>query len=44
VNLVNKGMTLEQVKAAKPTAQYDAQYGETDNVIGDIYGDLTKKK
>lgn len=43
-DLVNKGMTLEQVKAAKPTAQYDLQYGATDNVIGDIYGDLTRKK
>jgi hypothetical protein len=43
-DLVNRGMTLEQVKAAKPTAHYDQQYGESDNVIGDIYGDLTRKK
>ena len=46
--LVNKGMTLEQVKAAKPTAKYEPPYGgpqgNTDNVLGDIYGDLTKKK
>ncbi len=43
-DLVNKGMTLEQVKAAKPTAKYDSQYGDSDNALGDIYGDLTKKK
>jgi cyclase len=46
--LVNKGMTLEQVKAAKPTAKYEPPYGgangNTDNALGDIYGDLTKKK
>jgi cyclase len=46
--LVNKGMTIEQVKAAKPTAKYEPPYGgpqgNTDNVLGDIYGDLTKKR
>jgi glyoxylase-like metal-dependent hydrolase (beta-lactamase superfamily II) len=49
-DLVNKGMTLEQVKAAKPTAEYEARWGATtgngatDSVIEDIYGDLAKKK
>jgi glyoxylase-like metal-dependent hydrolase (beta-lactamase superfamily II) len=46
--LVNKGMTLEQVKAARPTAKYEPPYGgpngNTDNVLGDIYSDLSKKK
>jgi glyoxylase-like metal-dependent hydrolase (beta-lactamase superfamily II) len=46
--LVNKGMTLEQVKAAKPTAKYEPPYGgpqgNTDNVLGDIYEDMTKEK
>ena len=28
-NMVKKGMTLEQVKAAKPTADYDPRYGAT---------------
>src|SRR5262245_27508033 len=46
--LVNKGMTLEQVKAAKPTAKYEPPYGgpqgNTDNVLGDVYEDLTKRK
>jgi hypothetical protein len=27
--MVRKGMTLEQVKAAKPTADYDPRYGAT---------------
>jgi hypothetical protein len=27
-DMVNKGMTLEQVKASKPTADYDVVYGE----------------
>ena len=27
-NMVKKGMTLEQVKAARPTADYDLRYGE----------------
>ena len=35
--LINRGMTLEQVKAAKPTAKYEPPYG-------DIYGDLKKTK
>jgi cyclase len=28
-NLIKKGMTLEQVKAAKPTRDYDPEYGTT---------------
>jgi hypothetical protein len=28
-DLVKKGMTLEQVKGAKPTADYDGRYGAT---------------
>lgn len=27
--MVRKGMTLEQVKAARPTRDYDARYGAT---------------
>jgi cyclase len=29
LDMVKKGMTLEQVKAAKPTADYDGRYGAT---------------
>ena len=28
-DMIRKGMTLEQVKAAKPTADYDPRYGAT---------------
>jgi glyoxylase-like metal-dependent hydrolase (beta-lactamase superfamily II) len=28
-DMINKGMTLEQVKAAKPTMDYDGRYGST---------------
>jgi hypothetical protein len=28
-NMIKKGMTLEQVKAAKPTQDYDPEYGTT---------------
>jgi hypothetical protein len=27
--LIKKGMTLEQVKAARPTFEYDGRYGST---------------
>jgi hypothetical protein len=28
-DMIKKGMTLEQVRAAKPTADYDPRYGAT---------------
>jgi cyclase len=31
-DMIKKGMTLEQVKAAKPTVDYDTQYGATTGV------------
>ena len=49
-DMVKKGMTLEQVKAAKPTADYDGRYGATagpwttDMFIEAVYKSLTKKK
>jgi hypothetical protein len=45
-DMVKKGMTLAQVKAAKPTADYDTQYGRTsgswttDQFIEAIYRSL----
>jgi glyoxylase-like metal-dependent hydrolase (beta-lactamase superfamily II) len=48
--LVKKGMTLEQVIAAKPTAEFEARWGATsgngatNSVIGDIYETLTQRK
>jgi hypothetical protein len=49
-NLVNKGMTLDQVKAANTTVDYDGLYGSTtgpwttDMFVEAIYQDLSKNK
>ena len=48
-DMVKKGMTLQQVKAAKPTLDYDGRYGATsgrwttDMFIQAVYEDLRKK-
>jgi cyclase len=48
-DMIRKGMTLEQVKAAKPTLDYDAEYGSsngfwtTDNFIDAVYKSLSQK-
>lgn len=48
-DMVNKGMTLEQVKAAKPTQDYDPRYGATtgiwttDMFVEAVYKSLAKK-
>jgi len=48
-DMVNKGMTLEQVKAAKPTRDYDPRYGATtgiwttDMFVDAVYKSLSKK-
>ena len=47
---VKKGMTLEQVKAARPTLDYDGRYGAktgpwtTDMFIEAVYRNLTAAK
>jgi len=42
-DLIKKGMTLEQVKAAKPTVDYDTQYsGSPDIFVESIYKSLKK--
>ena len=49
-SLVNKGMTLDQVKAAKTTVDYDGLYGATsgpwttDMFVEAIYQELSKSK
>jgi len=49
-DMVNKGMTLEQVKAAKPTRDYDPRYGNdtgfwtTSMFIEAVYKSLSPKK
>ena len=41
--LITKGMTLEQVKAAKPSSDYDTQYsGSPDTFVESIYKSLKK--
>jgi glyoxylase-like metal-dependent hydrolase (beta-lactamase superfamily II) len=47
--LIKKGMTLEQVKAAKPALEYDPIYGTQKDWTGDmflevVYRDLSQKK
>jgi cyclase len=49
-NMIKKGMTLEQVKASKPTLDYDTQYGSatgfwtTDMFVDAVYKSLSEKK
>jgi cyclase len=40
-DLIGKGRTLDQVKAAKPTLDYDTQYGKPDTFIEAVYKSLT---
>jgi len=48
-DLINKGMTLEQVKAAQPTRDYDPRYGSTsgfwttDKFVTAVYQSLSAK-
>jgi cyclase len=42
-DLIKKGMTLAQVKAAKPTLDYDTQYGSGDAFIETVYKSLGGK-
>jgi cyclase len=49
-DMINEGKTLEQVKAAKPTSDYDGRYGAssgfwtTDKFVEAIYKSLTQSK
>jgi hypothetical protein len=47
-DLVAKKMTLEQIKAAKPSRDYDAEYGasavDADRFVESIYRSLTSAK
>ena len=47
-DMINKGMTLEQVKAAKPTMDYDPEYGRqpgvTAHFVEAAYRSLKEKK
>ena len=39
--MIKKGMTLEQVKAAKPTLDYDVQYGSGDAFVEAVFKSLS---
>lgn len=41
---IKKGMTLEQVKASKPTADWDPRYGSGDRFVEGVYKSLTAAK
>ncbi len=47
-DMVKKGMTLAQVKDAKPTLDYDPLYGQangaTDRFVEQVYKSLSAKK
>jgi glyoxylase-like metal-dependent hydrolase (beta-lactamase superfamily II) len=49
-DMIKKGMTLAQVKAAKPTSDYDPRYGSTtgswttDMFVEVVYKSLSQKK
>jgi glyoxylase-like metal-dependent hydrolase (beta-lactamase superfamily II) len=47
-DLIQNGMTLEQVKAARPTRDYDGRYGRTlgstDKFVEAVYRSLTQKR
>ncbi len=42
-DLIKKGKTLEQVKAAKPTEDYDTEYGPNERFIEGVYKSLGGK-
>jgi hypothetical protein len=43
LDMVQSGMTLEQVKAARPTRDYDPQYGSPDAFVEAAYRSLNKR-
>jgi glyoxylase-like metal-dependent hydrolase (beta-lactamase superfamily II) len=43
-DMIHHDMSLEQVKAAKPTADWDPRYGPGDRFVEGIYRSLTQKK
>jgi len=42
--MVEKGMTLEQVKAAKPTFEYDPEYGASDAFVEAVFRGVQVKR
>ena len=42
--MVDKGMTLEQIKAAKPTFEYDPEYGSSDAFVEAVFRGVQVKR
>jgi glyoxylase-like metal-dependent hydrolase (beta-lactamase superfamily II) len=42
-SMVSKGMTLEQVKAARPTLDFDGRYGSPDRFIEVLYRTFSRR-
>ncbi len=42
-DMVKRGMTIEQVKAARPTLDYDARYGASDRFVEAVFSSLRAK-
>jgi glyoxylase-like metal-dependent hydrolase (beta-lactamase superfamily II) len=43
-DMIKRDMTLEQVKASKPTADWDPRYGSPDRFVEGVYRSLSTKK
>jgi cyclase len=43
-DMIKRGMTLDQAKAAQPALDYDTRYGSSTAFVEAIYRDLTQKK
>jgi cyclase len=43
-DLIKKGMTLDQIKAARPSRDYDTEYGPGDVFVEAVYKSLAAKK
>ena len=43
-DMIKKGMTIEQVKAARPTRDYDPRYGSPDAFVEAAYKSLSMRK
>jgi hypothetical protein len=41
-HLIQKGMTLAEIRAAKPTLDYDGRYGSPDAFIEGVYRGLAR--
>jgi glyoxylase-like metal-dependent hydrolase (beta-lactamase superfamily II) len=43
-DMIKRGMTLDQIKAAQPSLDYDRRYGSSTAFVEAIYQDLTRKR